>query len=839
MKKILSMMLALCMLASMLSVMSLSVLAEDFTEGYYTYYVDENGNAHIKDVDTTIGGNVTIPLLFDNQYPVVSIESYAFEDCTNIKSVLMLKNLENIGGSAFKNCTGITEVTFSETLKTIGGRAFEGCSGLKSATIPDSVTEIGDHAFDSCERLVSLVIGNGVKTIPVYAFSGCVRLKSVVIGDSVETIEYGSFYNCEKLKDVAFGKNLKSITGYGYQYGAFENCVSIETVIIPNITTYIGERAFQGCTGINNLKLGESVETINATAFNNCTSIPEVYIPDSVITIGDSAFENNTSLKKVDIGNGTTLIGCGAFENSGVETVIIGDKVETIERGAFKNCANLKEIIWGSSLKTIGNTGYTGNGAFENCTSLTTVHIPDTVVTVDKLTFRNCTGLTTVTIGENVSYFGENVFEGCSSLKSIIIPESTLSINRYMFSGCTSLESIYLPADLQTILPAFGNCTSLKDVYYAGSEEDWNDFVDVDIDDWYHNNDALINATYHYDCDTRIPTGSIDSQTPENTLATSHDIVLTLWDNVGVAGYYWGTDPDHTKNPYTETSSFSINKKISQAGTYYLVVKDVNGFISTRYSITFHNVTLNANGGTLSGISSFLAERAESIIPAAPTHSNAMYVFAGWATYQNATEGSESISPSGDKTYYAVWMESKQEAAYMIGDINDNKKIDMTDYILLKRAYFGTYKFTEIQNQVGDINANEKIDMTDYILLKRAYFGTYTIDNSNYYCSLLTGIYKGSYFGGQGETGLTLTVYKEDGQYKALFDFYNLPGKTNAKNGKYYMSVEYNAKDGSYSLKGTEWIEKPSTYLFVNLGGILKDNTFSGDSPTKFSVTRI
>ena len=62
-----------------------------------------------------------------------------------------------------------------------------------------------------------------------------------------------------------------------------------------------------------------------------------------------------------------------------------------------------------------------------------------------------------------------------------------------------------------------------------------------------------------------------------------------------------------------------------------------------------------------------------------------------------------------------------------LGDINANGKIDMTDYILLKRAYFGTYKFTEEQNKVGDINKNNKIDMTDYILLKRVYFGTYTI----------------------------------------------------------------------------------------------------------------
>ncbi len=65
---------------------------------------------------------------------------------------------------------------------------------------------------------------------------------------------------------------------------------------------------------------------------------------------------------------------------------------------------------------------------------------------------------------------------------------------------------------------------------------------------------------------------------------------------------------------------------------------------------------------------------------------------------------------------------------WMLGDVNMNGKIDMTDYILLKRAYFGTYDLNEEQEKRGDCNQNGKIDMTDYILLKRAYFGTYVVE---------------------------------------------------------------------------------------------------------------
>ncbi|MBR5279178.1 MAG: dockerin type I repeat-containing protein, partial [Clostridia bacterium] len=70
--------------------------------------------------------------------------------------------------------------------------------------------------------------------------------------------------------------------------------------------------------------------------------------------------------------------------------------------------------------------------------------------------------------------------------------------------------------------------------------------------------------------------------------------------------------------------------------------------------------------------------------------------------------------------------EPEPEPDYVIGDANGNGKIDARDYLLLKRAYFGTYTLT-CDLEVADINGNGKIDARDYLLLKRAYFGTYTI----------------------------------------------------------------------------------------------------------------
>ena len=101
---------------------------------------------------------------------------------------------------------------------------------------------------------------------------------------------------------------------------------------------------------------------------------------------------------------------------------------------------------------------------------------------------------------------------------------------------------------------------------------------------------------------------------------------------------------------------------------------------------------------------------------------------------------------------------------------------------------------------------------------------TISCDSSND----LTGTWKGSYKAAQGETGLTLNVYNANGRYEAIFDFYNLPGKTNAKEGKYYMYGTYNESTKKYKLIGYEWIKHPDYYVFVDLEGKINRNIFSG-----------
>jgi hypothetical protein len=100
------------------------------------------------------------------------------------------------------------------------------------------------------------------------------------------------------------------------------------------------------------------------------------------------------------------------------------------------------------------------------------------------------------------------------------------------------------------------------------------------------------------------------------------------------------------------------------------------------------------------------------------------------------------------------------------------------------------------------------------------------------------GVYRGSYFANQGETALTLTVFMERDRCRAHFEFYNLPGRTNAESGDYFMDVTYDETMMEFTFTGVEWIVKPTTYVFIDLVGTFDGSVLTGTSPTRFHLTR-
>ena len=159
-----------------------------------------------------------------------------------------------------------------------------------------------------------------------------------------------------------------------------------------------------------------------------------------------------------------TSIGDRAFLYcTNLTSVIIPDSVITLGSRAFNNCSSVTSVTIPDSVTSIGEY------AFSECDSLTSVTIPDSVTSISQFAFSYCDNLTTVKLSDNITSVGYSVFNTCSSLKSIEIPDGVTSIINGAFYSCESLECVIIPESVTSIGRSFDNCDNLTIYGYTGS----------------------------------------------------------------------------------------------------------------------------------------------------------------------------------------------------------------------------------------------------------------------------------------------------------------------------------------------------------------------------------
>ena len=475
----------------------------------YTYTLDDanratitgySGNATALYIPDEIDGHEVVAIgdrAFENRTDlrtvmipdsVTRINGNAFYGCSNLANVTLSKNLESMGSSAFGNCDGLTQieipkslescdisygsygpfrdcdklkkVKFEEGTTVIATMLFHHCTGIEEIEIPDTVTIIKDSAFEECTNLRSVQIPDTVTKIEPEAFQNCVGLTNIRIPDSVKRIDGGAFYGCSNLVNVTLSKNLESMGN-----SAFGNCDKLTEIEIPKSLTscdifYGSYGPFRDCDKLKKVKFEEGTTVIATMLFHHCTGIEEIEIPDTVTIIKDSAFEECTNLKSIQIPNTVTKIEPEAFYNcTSLTTVNIPDTVKSIDKSVFSGCASLTEVHLPSTIKEMPVS------AFYNCKKLTTINFPSTLTMIGNSAFSGCESLPEAILPSGVEKIESNAFKNCKAMKKAVVPDTVSSIGSSAFYGCEALADITLGSKLKKIeSQTFYGCTVLPSI---------------------------------------------------------------------------------------------------------------------------------------------------------------------------------------------------------------------------------------------------------------------------------------------------------------------------------------------------------------------------------------
>ena len=443
-----------------------------------------------------------------------------YQSRDSIKAVVIENGVTAIGERAFNGCSSLTSITIPESVTTIGGRAFEDCTSLTSITIPESVTAIGSGAFFGCDSLTDVsitdlaawcridfandsatfIFANGSATPMRYAKNIWLdgqKIVSVTVPEGVTEVKAYTFCGFKDLIRVTIPAGVTAIGK-----NAFSGCSSLSSITLPEGVTAIGDGAFQDCSSLTSITIPESVTAIGNSAFYCCSSLTGITIPEGVTTIGDRAFFYCISLTSITIPERVTIIGNGAFSNCSSLTDVSITDLDAWCRIDFADYSatpmQYAKNIWLDGQRIVSVTmpeGVTEVKAytFYGFQDLIQVTIPESVTTIGDYAFEYCSSLSSINIPESVTTIGKTAFYECSSLTEIEIPESVTVIQKSLFDQASGLRRVALPKGLKGVAAnAFYGCTKIQEVFYAGSETEWNALPIAT------GNDPLKNATIYY-----------------------------------------------------------------------------------------------------------------------------------------------------------------------------------------------------------------------------------------------------------------------------------------------------------------------------------------------------
>ena len=250
-----------------------------------------------------------------------------------------------------------------------------------------------------------------------------------------QTFDYTSTPRLSSAERVYLPSSVTAISS-----NTFQQNTNLNQIVIPDSVVSIGSNAFDGCSSLTSITVPEGLSSIANYTFRNCSGLSNFTVPDSVVSIGTEAFSGCVSLKSINIPKNLntiqsdTFTGCNSLESI---TYNKNTVLSNLITSSIK--PQIKEIIFGNDVTNICEI-------CREMSSLSHVHIPDSVTDIKSYAFYNCSSLTQITLPNapiNATYeYTSDVFAGCSSLTSITIPENIIWLGDRPFRACQSLTSI-------------------------------------------------------------------------------------------------------------------------------------------------------------------------------------------------------------------------------------------------------------------------------------------------------------------------------------------------------------------------------------------------------------
>lgn len=316
------------------------------------------------------------------------------------------------------------------------------------------VTAVGDYAFSKKTKLTNVFVPSSVVRIDSSAFAESTNLKKVTLPDNVEEIGVSAFYGCKKLTSVNIPKKLSAVNEY----------------------------TFSGCTGLTEITMSDSVEAIGANAFENCSSLKTVNLSENTTVIGDEAFSSCSSLYNINLEN-VDQIGVGSFAYCTELGSVDISGCDYIDEYAFFDCESLNDITFSDFIDSIPQTAfqytlwemnapdgvlYAGNLAYKIIGDFTddTLKIKEGTYAINNSFLCYNDYVKKIELPDYLINIGESAFEGCTALKSISIPYGCI-VSEYAFYGCSDLSNIYFDDESVLTMP-----TSFEETAWFNSQPD-------------------------------------------------------------------------------------------------------------------------------------------------------------------------------------------------------------------------------------------------------------------------------------------------------------------------------------------------------------------------------